>query len=511
MRWLTKVFLAVLLLGSLACSKIWDDHYGLTETTVNQMMWEEISSQEKYSIFVSYMEELELDSLFLAGSSHTLFIPNNDAFASFNPDTGDVAILLRYHILDYVFNMINVDGAKLVQTSTGKFAHTEFYSGQYSFSGSDVEYTSPLYLDGRFYELAEIAYPLPNLYEYISLHTPVLKTYIDEFDSTLLDLEKSKPLGFNEDGEIFYDSVYTIVNYFDTIWFPVNYENRYKTATFLLYTDEEYYAALDEMALSMGEGLTADDIPKVWQDEVLIPELNKTGIFPNSLHYEDFVSGRLKNVQGDSVEVDFANIDPDSRVLCSNGVVFNFYDFKVPEYLYQGEVRIEGEHMVDSLGSGIFFWKPEYTVRGTTDAIAAKPARNISEGASNDSLISLTFPSQPFAGQFEFEFYFNNMFPQNYRFIWGANYRPSGVYEVYANDVQILYFDTFSLRKTVFSYDGQYFYSPINGNNQVDALIDNLTEFGNVKITIKYVGPGSPTLKPLNGFNIDFVSLTPVE
>jgi len=43
-------------------------------------------------------------------------------------------------------------------------------------------------------------------------------------------------------------------------------------------------------------------------------------------------------------------------------------------------------------------------------------------------------------------------------------------------------------------------------------MIDFLQDYGDVKITIKYTGPGgTSTIKPLNGFNIDFMSLTPVE
>lgn len=508
-------FLMFLFFAGISCEKLWEEHYQVDEQTVDEAMWEHIKSEGKYSVFISYMEEYGLDTLFGGGGSYTLFIPTDAAFSDFNADNGDIGIMLKYHMLDYLFGMINVEGSKLLQTYTGKFAQTEYYEGNYYYSGVRIAYTSPLYLDGRYYELEEIAYPLPNLYELIALDTKVLKSFIDSYDSILLDLGESKPQGFDDDGNVIYDSVYTVVNYFDSLYFPVNTESRSSSATFLLFTDDQYFEALDEMALELGTDMTGADIPQVWQDEVLIPELVETGLFPNTLQYDAFLAegGKMKNVKGDSVQVDLDNIDPGTRQLCSNGAAFSYYDFKVPEYLYRGEVRIEGEHMVDSLGAGIYFWRPDYKVSGTTSAVSANPTVNVSVGASNDSLVSLTFPDQPFNGQFQFEFSFRNMFPQKYLFVWGANYRPSGIYRIYANDVLIKEYDTFTMRQTVYSVDGESFYFPdAKGNNKLDAWIDHLTEYGDVKITIEYAGVGGLTqLVPVNGFNIDFISLTPSE
>jgi hypothetical protein len=60
--------------------------------------------------------------------------------------------------------------------------------------------------------------------------------------------------------------------------------------------------------------------------------------------------------------------------------------------------------------------------------------------------------------------------------------------------------------------DGTTYYFPVNGNNRFDAPIDFLTEFGDVKITIKYKGKGgTSSITPLNGFNIDFISLIPAQ
>ncbi len=513
MRYITFSLIVMLLSGLVSCTKTWDEHYLNIEETVNDSQWNAIKNNTRYSDFVSVMEEFSLDTIFKTGGSFTLFVPTNDAFDSFNSDTGDMSIIMRYHVLDYVFNTIIVTKSKLVRTTTGKFAPIELYEGVYSYGGMDVSYTSPLYIDGRFYEIQGVAYPRPNLYEYISLNSMVLKEYISAYDSVLLDYEKSTPLGFDESGNIYYDSVYTEVNYFDSIYFPLNQEDRNKTATFVVFNDEQYAAALDEMAVNLGGAIvTGDDIPEIWKDEVLIPNLIENGLFPNSLQYEDLAAGRLKNVVGDSVDIEFENIDPDSRLLCSNGIVFNYHDFKVPEYLYRGEVRIEGEHMVYPVGAGIYFWKPGFTVTGSNEVVTATPLKSISIGAENDSLVVLPFPGKPYEGEFSFEFYFKNMFPQKYLFVMGANYRPSGVYKIYVNDILIREFDTFELRKTVYGVNGEYYFPDDKGNNRFDAEFDHLTEYGDIKITITYSDPGGPSgVTPDNGFNVDFISLIPTD
>lgn len=501
------------MLISTSCRDSWDKHYSLADESVKMSMWDAIAEKPEYSEFVNYMKEYGLDSIFAAGGSYTLFIPDNEAFEDFNTDTGDMYITTSYHILDYVLNVVNVENSKPLRTITGKYAPLEESNSAYKFSGNLITASSPLYMDGRYYEIEGVAFPLSNLWEYICQNTTVLMDYIEKFDSVFLDKDKSIPLRFDDDGNIIYDSVFIEVNYFDTIYFPLNREDRNRTASFILFTDEQFGQAMDNMAINLGSGsMTAADIPDVWKDEVLFPELIESGLFPNSLDFEDFAVGRLKNILGDSVDVDYANLDPDKRILASNGVIFNYLDFQIPESLYQGEKRLEGEHMVDLVGTGIYNWKPEILVEGDPEAISLNPIITTSDGAENDSLVGLTYIEQPFTGEYSVEMVFENLFPQKYLFVMGANYRPSGVYEIYANDSLIRTFDTFRLRQSVVKADKTGYYRPDNGNNRFDAYIENMTEFGNMRIKIKYAGPGgTSTITPLNGLSIDFISIIPTE
>lgn len=497
----------VIFAGFLSCEKKFEEHYEAAEETVNQKLWDVISTNPDYSEFVAHITETGLDSLFQEGRSLTLFIPNNEAFEALEADSFTMVALMNFHILDYLFNVVSVNGSRILQTSAGKFSTVESSSGSYYYDGSPIVKSSPLYLDGRYYEIEDVAKPNPNLYEYIARTASVMRYYIDGFDSIILDLEQSTPIGFDEDGNTIYDSVYIVVNYFDTLYYPVKEEHRSRTATFVLFDDEQYAGALDEMAAILGGSMVSgEDIPDSWQENVLMPEVLAKGAFPNSLQYEDFYAEEIRNIEGDFVEVDPTVIDPESRYLCSNGVAFKYSTFSVPPYLYQGEVSIEGEHMVDSVAAGVYFWLPDYTVTGNIDVVSAFPSKIISPGARNDSVVSLAFPGLNYSGEFNFDFYFKDMFPQKYLFVWGANFRPSGYYQIYVNDVLIREFDTFFLRNPVPSVVPGEYYFPVNGHNQFDAWIEGLTEFGDIKITLKYLAPGSYST---NGLNIDFISLIP--
>jgi len=49
-----------------------------------------------------------------------------------------------------------------------------------------------------------------------------------------------------------YDSVTGVVNKFERDFFPVSQEFRSEAATFILFTQDQYLDALDQMALNLG-------------------------------------------------------------------------------------------------------------------------------------------------------------------------------------------------------------------------------------------------------------------
>jgi hypothetical protein len=124
----------------------------------------------------------------------------------------------------------------------------------------------------------------------------------------------SRPIGFDEYGNTIYDTVSETFNLFEEEYFPVSEESRYKTATIVFPLEEDYNAALTEMALSLGSGYEDHtDIPLVWQNEILIPYLLEHGVFENMVEEDEFIMPvyedtlKMKNILGDSVVIDSAS------------------------------------------------------------------------------------------------------------------------------------------------------------------------------------------------------------
>ena len=87
------------------------------------------------------------------------------------------------------------------------------------------------------------------MYEYFQFTNPVLSKYIDTQDTIILDKEKSKPLGFDQDGNTVYDTVSIVANKFEIKYFPVKHEFRTLASTIVFPKEEDYQNALNIMLM----------------------------------------------------------------------------------------------------------------------------------------------------------------------------------------------------------------------------------------------------------------------
>ncbi len=505
------VFLSFIIISSCDDS-LWDEHYNGNEVTVDMPLWDAVKSDPKFSTFVEIMEKYGMDTLFYMDVTYTLFIPNNEAFKSLDDTAGIMDRVLSNHILNSVFLLRNVEGSKKVENLSGKFPVVGYTQEGFNYDGIPIVNTYPLYRDGVYYEIAHVAMPRPNLYEFTELYSQIIKTYIDLSDSVYLNKGESIPIGFDSLGNTIYDSVYSSVNRFERDFFPVSKEFRNKAATFVLFTQEQYDLALDEMADNLGPDYTDHlDIPMIWQNEVLLPSVLENSLFDKELEYSQFTE-LMVSVTGDSVTVNPAKIDPVSKFLCSNGLVYTYLDFVVESDLYNSSLKIEGEDLLDSVGMDTYTWKSDVTVFGQY----FNPTEEASVEASGNAIANVNF-SRNYTGEWGIKIIIRNVFPKKYRLEWSANFRPSGLYKVYVNDQILTYkdkfgdvmdaFDTYDLRLGVYSVTGDIFI-PKGSLNKRDYWVENITEFGDVEIKIEYIGSGS---QETNGFNFDYISLIPVD
>jgi hypothetical protein len=482
----------------IGCEKTWTDYYSGDEVS-DTKLWDAIKEVPEYSEFVDYLIQTGYDSLLNSPESFTLFIPPNDAFQDFNYTGAQLEWVLGYHVARTVFIPSNIHGQRKLETHIGKFAWLSRNENGVFFDELSLSDNSPLYKDGVFYEIEQIAYPRPNLYEYMSVSNPVLKEYIDSRDSISLDYELSIPIGFDDDGNTIYDSVFFVTNRFERDFFPVTQESRNNAATMILVTEEAYVNALNIMAGNLKGSFTDhNDIPLDWQYEFLLPNMFKNGTFGEALEYEHFITDSLKNIQGDLIPIDYTSIDPDSRYLCSNGIVFHYTDYLIPEELYLEEIRYEGEDLAIDVGGGFFAWDNERIISSDP---TVSPVIYDHTSAAGGKYVGVNLPRGSTTA-YSIQIKLPKIFPRKYTLTWRGNYRPSGVIAFYVNDEPIGEFDNYNFRYPV---DGN---NPVNGFNLKRFTVDNITAYNDVVVKMEYTGPG---IGSLNGFNIDYISLTPAE
>ncbi len=511
MKFRIKILLiGFIIIGAAGCkNQQWEDHYNVYPETVDKNVWDVIQSDPQFSSFVQIIKNYKMDTLFLSDIPYTIFAPTNDAIANFTGVREFSNVVLAYHFCSHLINVSSIQGKRQIQTLTEKFALFDRNGSKVKIDDIPVVAESPLYRNGKFFTMNQVIEPKPNLYEYYEFTNPVLSNYIDTQDTIILDKEKSKPLGFDEEGNTVYDTVSIVANKFEMKYFPVKHEFRNLSCTIVFPKEEDYRNALNTMANSLGGNYNDySDIPIDWQEEVLIPHILSQGVFLNRLEPEEFVwespkdTLKLLNVLGDSVVINYV---PTDKALCSNGYSYNYESFVIPDSLYNGGTKFEGEDLVHMVGLNKYAWNDSVTAKSDISLI---PGQELIQGASNDSIIRVNFP-KGYTGKFSLEFKSPKLFPRKYVMIVSTHMDIGGIYEIYVNDELVKTFDYYQYilgRGVLFSVTGER-YLPRGRFNRFDMYVENITDYGKAKIRFNYKAPG---MVASNGLVIDYIEFKPV-
>ena len=496
----------LLILMFTACS---DDSYfhESTPETVDMSMWDYLQTDSSHRYFMELVSKFGLIDIINSNNPVTLFIPSDESLKGL--DTTDIALsgMLNYIVAPTLVNVQSMTADSKIQTLSNKFASLEYNSSdaEYFFDGKKIVESSPLFTNGRFYVLDDIVWPVPNLYEYISEKNSVFKKYIDLQDSTYFDLAASTPIDFGIKGTI-YDSIFTTVNLFYKNYFPIKDEYRYKTSTFVLFTQEQLDAALEIVKTD----LRTTVIPDAWLNGILLPYVISNSIFENSLNYTDFTTEML-NIRGKDVLVNVNNIDKDSRFKCSNGIAFNMSEFIVPEVLYKAQKVINGYDAVTEIIAGDkWIWSPLVKLQGL-EGTSVEPTLKVNDlGSLNSKILSLNMGSS-LNKTFKLTFTQKGVFgSEKYRLVWSGSSTYCGLYKIYINGQALQmrnyagknqdYFDSFEFSNTVIkSVAGNGVYSKVGNFNKVDFAVSNITEYSDVEITFEYLGPSKDSKGVVRG------------
>jgi len=513
MKFKAEILMALLTLFLItACNKDWEEHYKSQPVTSNENVWDAIQKEPDLSSFVNYLKQHQYDTLFVTNNTYTLFAPTNEAFNAFLQSDSVTSGVLAYHVSTFFIQTATIDGKRKIQTFSEKFALFNNTGGGQYLDDIEIQFESPLYRNGKYFIMGQVAKPKPNLYEYIAITNPVLKKYIDSEDSVFLNKELSKPLGFDDNGNTVYDTVAEIINMFEIEYFPVSEEFRNKTATLVFPKEENYNAALTNMAIALNAGY-ADyrDIPEKWQNEVLIPYLLERGVFENMLEREEFIKKsirdtvKLKNILGDSVVIDY---EPGEKTICSNGYAYNYFNFEVPDTLYDSPVRFEPETLVKTLGPGKYAWYEEVKVVST---IGYLPKKEFVSTASNDTVLVVDF-NKGYTGAYNIEFNIDNLFPRRLLAVFRTRVNKGGIFDIYMNNELIRHFDygvDILANLTVNSVrTGKRYLQEPGGYIKFDCWIENLQEYGKAKLRFEYKGPSTVST---NGIVLDYIDFIPMK
>jgi hypothetical protein len=273
--------------------------------------------------------------------------------------------------------------------------------------------------------------------------------------------------------------------------------------------EEDYRNALNIMAESLGGNYQSyKDIPLDWQEKILIPHILSQGVFLNRLEPEEFVwksptdTLKLLNVLGDSVVINYV---PTDKAICSNGYAYNYTSYVIPDSLYNGGTKHEGERLLTMKGFNKFAWHDSVVVK--TD-ISLIPTQTLIQGASNDSIIRVDLP-KGYKGKFSVEFKTPKLFPRRYVMIVATHMDIGGIYDIYVNDKLAKTFDyyTFILNRGVMpSVVPGVRYTTKTRFNKFDMYVDNIDVYGSAKVKFDYKGPG---LVASNGLVIDYIEFIP--
>lgn len=494
------------------CNPDWNKYYKTEPATVDENVWDAMQADPDLSVFVGVLKTFKYDTLFSSNNTYTIFAPDNDAMNTFLDTATMDTTILNYHFSRLMLQTSSIKGKRKLQTLGRKFALLEQSGNVTTLDGVQMDYESPLYLNGKYFKMGKVAEPKPNLYEYIAQNNPVLKRYIDEQDSVVLDKQRSRPIGFDSLGNTVYDTVATIINKFEQHYFPVKHEFRNKSATIAFPSSNVYNSALDVMATNLGGAvIDHNDIPYDWQKRVLIPSLLVKGVFENMIERQEFLkrwpsdSVKLKNIEGDSIGIDYI---PTEKTICSNGYAYSYENFTVPDSLYNGSTRFEAEWLMKSTGINKYAWFSWVTV--TSDQ-QIQPVKSFDATASRDSVINLLFPAN-YTGKFTLEFKTKgySLFPRKYLMIVRTYMTIGGIYNIYVNDelVKTIDYDDYTYNNhQYYSVDGERVYSN-SQYNVFDCYVNSIYQYSQAKIRIEYTGK---SLYAAPGLVLDYIDFIPAD
>ena len=219
---------AAVALGLQGCSD-WDDHYDVNGNNLpgaDATLWEQISSRDELSNFVTLLTKVHYDDALKSNQSFTVWAPKNNAYDFNKYDAMSDSLLKAEFLNNHIargYHRASGDIDERIHFLNKKVLDFQGSSNSYVLSGQAVDSTNILSKNGVLHLMKGMMDFRPNFYEYFAreheggVTTNSLKDIFMSKMKREIDKDKSVE-GPMKDGEVTYlDTVYTETNQMFTL------------------------------------------------------------------------------------------------------------------------------------------------------------------------------------------------------------------------------------------------------------------------------------------------------
>ena len=195
-----------------SCSDLSNDHYEVSpEVSSRVSLWELISQQPELSTFAGLLQQVSYDRILASDQSYTVWAPDNNALAGI--DLGDSEAVLRLvsnHVARYIYSasseVATLPQFYMMSSKKMRFLRT---GDTYSLGGVELAKKNLAAKNGILHTLGKPLTFEPNIWQFMEAPGfDSIRNYMYSFNKREFIRSASRPIDYNEEGMIVYDSVF---------------------------------------------------------------------------------------------------------------------------------------------------------------------------------------------------------------------------------------------------------------------------------------------------------------
>ncbi len=325
-----------------ACSDRWEEHTALNEDVQNISLLAYLEEQSEYSEFVSLLKSTTWADSLSSSLLYTVFPPTNEAMnamASIPQTAEEKALFVAHHIVEGRLALKSVKEPMLKMKSRKRLLLDVDAA---VLDGVELDASPSVVLNGNAYSMAQALEVRPTVWEYLSEQASSNKQvdFVHSLTGRYFDEESSEATGYNEDGQVIYDSVFVDKNLFNMQIADLASED--SAFTYIIVGDVAWQAEFEKFSPYFRRH-TDKRLDPDGRDSVNIQmEVLRDYCFDQAYAPEEF-SGTLVSPSGVSIVIDPAKVISSFRA--SNGYVYVMEDCPIPLEAKILPVKIEAEQL----------------------------------------------------------------------------------------------------------------------------------------------------------------------